>query len=274
MNSAKKYTGSGAVSVPVLPDKVTESFLSLHIKKGNLSCVPIGVEKNTLEISYYDFTDSPVNLVLSVSQEWQEFIDMFASMMAGGYGIKTIIIAPAGKAKSKSNADKAMIFSSVEDCVGAVHDIFEIVLERNNEYKDKLASGGALPQFEHVMVIIQSMSLLKTMLERYKPTTNKKKEAGDDTMLNRLQLAMEKCDKEYNVHFVVAESLNQLTPFTVESWYKTHISGNNGIWVGSGINSQYRLTVSKKPQDISAELDSDFGFVIKSAVATLVKLLQ
>ena len=85
---------------------------------------------------------------------------------------------------------------------------------------------------------------------------------------------MEKCSREYNVYFVVAESLNSLTPFTVENWYKAHINGNNGIWVGSGISTQYRLNVSKKPSDYAVELESDFGFVVNNAAASLVKLLQ
>jgi S-DNA-T family DNA segregation ATPase FtsK/SpoIIIE len=72
----------------------------------------------------------------------------------------------------------------------------------------------------------------------------------------------------------VAESLNLLTPFTVEGWYKAHISGSNGLWVGSGVSSQYRLTISKRPQDYAAELDPEFGFVINNASAVLVKLLQ
>jgi hypothetical protein len=112
------------------------------------------------------------------------------------------------------------------------------------------------------------------MLERYKPAVDEKKEADDDTLLNRLQLAMEKCDNAYKVHFIVAESINSLTPFTVENWYKTHINGNNGLWVGSGINSQYRLTVNKKPPDFNADLDAEFGFIINNAVAKLVKYLQ
>ena len=100
------------------------------------------------------------------------------------------------------------------------------------------------------------------------------KEASDDTLLLRLQLAMEKCTREYNVHFIVAESLNSLTPLTVENWYKTHINGNNGIWVGSGISTQYRLNVSRKPSDYASDLASDFGFVVNHAAATLVKLVQ
>ncbi|CDX04961.1 Ftsk domain-containing protein YukB [Desulfitobacterium hafniense] len=272
--TAKKYSGSSAAGVPILPEKVTEKFLSSYLEGSNLSRIPIGVEKETLEIAYYSFAKSPVNLVLAVNQEWQGFTDAISLLVANRCGATTMIFAPTGKSLLQSNNEKLQVCTDIDSCVQAVRKIFSIVLTRNNEYKDKLAEGESPPQFEPVFVMIQSMSLLKTMLERYKPADNIVKEAGDDTPLNRLQLAMEKCDKAYNVHFVVAESLNSLTPFTVESWYKAHINGNNGIWVGSGISTQYRLTISKKPQDCSSELEADFGFIINNAAATHVKFLQ
>ena len=271
---AGKYSGAAAVSVPVLPETVTEQFLAPYIDSDNLCRLPIGVEKETLGIAYYNFAESPVNLVLSVNQEWQDFTGALGSLAANCCEIKTMILAPTGKSPIPSSAEKLQIFNDIDSCVTAVHDIFSIVLTRNNEYKDKLSAGGTLPQFDPVFVIIQSISLLKTMLERYKPAEDIKKETDDDTPLNRLQLAMAKCAKAYNVHFVIAESLNSLTPFTVESWYKEHINGNNGIWVGSGINTQYRLTLSKKPPDYSAELEPDFGFIVNGAAAIHVKFLH
>jgi len=270
---AEKYSDFGAVGVPVLPEVVNAQFLSPHIKRDDISCIPIGVEKETLSISFYDFTTSPVNLVLAVNQEWQTFTDVFAPMISERYGIKTIVFAPSGKSSVKSKDDKLQIFNDIEGCVKAVRDIYSIILTRNNEYKDRLAAGEIAPTYEHVFVMIQSMSLLKTMLERYVPLEDEVKEAGDDTPLNRLQIAMAKCDNAYNVHFIVAESINSLTPFTVESWYKTHISGNNGIWVGSGISTQFRLTVNKKPQNFTADIEPEFGFNVNNSAATLIKLL-
>ncbi|MDR1210350.1 MAG: type VII secretion protein EssC [Clostridiales bacterium] len=269
-----KYSGAGAMSVPVLPEKVTERFLSPYVRDGDLSRVPIGVEKATLEIAYCNFTASAVNLVLSVNQEWQDFTNALGALVASRCGVKTIVLAPTGKTLIQSSSENLQVFNDTNGCVNAVRDIFGIVLSRNNEYKDRLAEGGRIPRFEPLFVVIQSMSLLKTMLERYNPAEKVKKDAADDTPLNRLHLAMAKCDKAYNVHFVVAESLNSLTPLTVENWYKAHINGNDGIWVGGGINAQYRLTVSKKPRDYSAELESDFGFVVAGAAATLVKFLR
>lgn len=270
---AEQHSGTGAASVPVLPEKVSEEFLLSRIRPGDMSRMPIGVEKATLEISYYDFTASVVSLVLSINQEWQEFSAALGRCIASRCGIQTYLFAPMGKIAGQTETARFHVFSDSDSCVKAVREVFELVLNRNNEYKDRLSDGGKLPEFEPRLVIIQSMSLLKTMLNRYK-VEEEEKEASDDTPLNRLQLAMEKCSREYNVYFIVAESLNSLTPFTVENWYKTHINGNNGIWVGSGIGTQYRLNVSKKPSDYASELASDFGFVVNSAAATLVKLLQ
>jgi S-DNA-T family DNA segregation ATPase FtsK/SpoIIIE len=185
-----------------------------------------------------------------------------------------MVLAPTGKTLIQSSAEKLQIFNDTESCVTAVRDIFNVVLNRNNEYKDALEAGGELPKYEHLFVIIQSIALLKTMLERYKPKEDEQKAATDDTLLNRLQLAMVKSAKEYNVHFIVAESINALNPFSIEDWYKTHINGNSGIWVGSGIQNQHRLTINKRPADASAEFEADFGFIVNNANATLVKLLQ
>lgn len=269
-----KYSGTEAAGVPILPEKVSEAFVSSHVKHGDLTRVPIGVEKATLEISYYNFSSSVVSLVLSMNQEWQDFTDALGTLAASQCGVKTMVFAPVGKTLVQSSVEKLQAFNDTDSCVKAVNEIFGVVLNRNNEYKDKLAEGGTLPEFEPLFVVIQSMSLLKTMLERYKPAEETQKDASDDTPLNRLHLAMAKCSNEYNVHFVVAESLNSFTPLKVENWYKAHINTNNGIWVGSGVNTQYCITVSKKPQDFAADLDSDFGFVINNAAATLVKFLQ
>lgn len=270
---AEMYSEYQAQRVPVLPQKVTEQFLAPYVKQGDLSRVPIGVEKASLEIAYFDFTSSPVSLVLSVNQEWQDFSTALALQIAGKCKIKTLVLSPMGKNLVRSGSQMLRINNDSQSCVDAVNEVYKAVLHRNNEYKDKLAKGEEPPQYEPWFVVIQSMSLLKTMLERFK-VSEEEKQASDDTPFNRLQTAMWKCANEYNIHFLVCETAGALSPFTVENWYKAHISGNRGIWVGSGISSQFRLTVNKKPQEYSAELDPEFGFVIKQAAAALVKFLQ
>ena len=163
------------------------------------------------------------------------------------------------------------ICSSRSQCVEAVQDIFKQAVYRNNTYKEALEAGKPAPSFQPMFVIVQSMAQLKTMMAGY---VTKAAEASDDTPLNRLQVAMEKCTKEYGIFFVVAESIQSLTPFTAEKWYKIQVTGNNGIWIGSGANSQYRLNINTKPQGFNGALAKGFGYVVKNAAAELVKFLQ
>lgn len=270
---AEKYSSTHAANIPVLPERVTEAFLASHVQAGNLSRMPIGVAKESLEIARYNFTQSPVNLVLALNQEWQAFVDAFSPLAARHAKVKTMVLVPSGNSAITPDGDNLRVFTNTEDCVEAVHEIFATVLQRNNDYKDALAAGKPQPKYEPLLIVIQSMSLLKAMLDRYSPTAAERT-ADDDTPLNRLHLAMEKCQREYNVCFVVAEGLNTLSPFTIEGWYKTHVDGNNGIWVGSGIGSQYRLTTRTKPHGYQAELPSDFGFAVSNATATQVKFIQ
>lgn len=270
---AEKFSGYHVQRVPVLPEKVTEQFLAPYIKQGDLSNVPIGVEKDTLEISYFNFASSVISLAMSVNPEWEKFSNALSLQIAEKCKIKTLVLSAMGKNPIQSSSQILNVYSDSQGCVDAVNEIYSTVLHRNNEYKDKLEKGEEPPKYEPWFVVIQSMSLLKTLLERYK-VSEEKKQASDDTPFNRLQTAMWKCINEYNIHFLVCETLGTLAPFTADNWYKTHISGNRGIWVGSGISSQFRLTVNKKPKEYSAEIDSDYGFNIKQAAATLVKFLQ
>lgn len=256
--AAARYADAAAVRVPVLPERVREEELAAYIKKDDYRAVPIGIDKSSLAVVSYDLAARPVHLLLSLNQEWQQFMHALAAMLKNRYAARVITCQP----------------EDAEGCAAAVHEIFNEVLTRNNAYKDSLEEGGGTAEFEPLFVFIPSMSRLRAALSRCKAPQEGEKEADDDTLINRLTLAMEKNQAEYAVHFVVAESLNLLTPFTVEPWYKTHVSGNDGIWVGSGVNTQYRLNISKKPQDYTAELGSDFGFAIKNAAASVIKLLQ
>lgn len=270
---SETFSGYHAQRVPVLPEKVTEQFLTPYIKQGDLSSVPIGVEKATLEISYFDFASSVVSLAISVNTEWENFSNALSLLIEEKCRIKTMVISTLGKKTIQSSSPLLNVYSDLQGYVDGINEIYSTVLHRNNEYKNKLEKGEEPPQYEPIFVVIQSMSQLKTILERYM-VSEESKQASDDTPFNRLQIAMWKCLNEYNVHFLVCEMLNALAPFTAEHWYKTHVIASQGIWIGSGVNSQFRLTINKKPKEYSTELDSDYGFNIKQAIATLIKFLQ
>src|SRR5690606_6251059 len=60
---------SAAKRIPVLPEKVDIEYLhdEIHYNKSNK--LPVGVEKDSLAVTYFDFGQSCVNLVLASSSE-------------------------------------------------------------------------------------------------------------------------------------------------------------------------------------------------------------
>ncbi len=271
---AQMYSEYRIQRVPVLPQKVTEEFLEPHIEEGDLSRIPVGVEKDSCEISYYDFS-SVVNLVISENQEWYDFSNKLALMVAEKCRINTIVLSPIGGTSGET--EYLRFCGSAEDCGKAAYDVYNIIRTRNNEYKTMTRNGEQPKTYEPLFVVIRSMDLLKKILEQYEPSGEQiiiediKKLGG---LFKSLQFMMSKCLKEYNVHFLVCENADMLNSFAIEKWCVTHISWNDGLWVGNGISSQYKLKINKKPKEFSADVESDFGFVIKHSAAVMVKFLQ
>ncbi len=270
---ARRFTTEEAMRIPVLPERVTEALIAKTAHQGDLSQVPIGIVKSNLQVYSYDFTAQVVNLILASDREWSAFSAAIAKLVARHCKVKTLLFAPLGQALPASD-DSLTVMCDLDACVAGIDSLFSTVLTRNNAYKDKLSAGEAAPAFDTLFVVIQSMATLKSLLDGYQPKTAAEKMADDDTPIYRLSLAMAKCVKAYNVHFTIAESLNGVSPLTAENWYKTHITGNSGIWVGSGINGQYRLNVTRKPQEFMSEVTSDFGFAVDKGHATFIKLLH
>lgn len=65
-----------------------------------------------------------------------------------------------------------------------------------------------------------------------------------------------------------------MSDFIAAPWYKRHVSGMDGIWVGDGIANRYAaLKVSKTPRGLYSELPPHFGYLVRHGKPTLVKLV-
>lgn len=271
---ADRYPGQKAARVPVLPERVTEDFLVPAVVSGSLKDVPVGVEKVSLEPARWDFTASAVHLALSINEEWRDFTTALAGLVARQGGVRTFVLDPsAGPAASVGPLPFAYC-SDDASCTQAVYQIFQLVLTRNNTYKEALEQGQTTPVFEPVFVVLQSMARIRAALERQGKGADRPVEAEDDTPLYRLLLAMEKCRPEYGVAFLVADSLHAISPCTAEPWYKAHISGNDGFWVGGGISTQYRITAARKPREYAHDLEAPLGFLVRGGTAVHIKFLE
>ena len=146
------------------------------------------------------------------------------------------------------------------ECAAQISELFELVKDRNNSYKDAIAEGKKPPEFEDYLIVINSLSDLMDML--------------DDTGKEKLSLILLKGQLSYCVKVIIGSRAKNISQYVYEKWYKTHISQADGIWVGSGVDGQYQIKLGKITSDMHEELSKQFGYSIRKGKGTRVKLIN
>ena len=256
--TAKSWHGRRAPAVPILPDIVDAAFLKNYQDPANLLSIPIGVAKNSLNVYSYPFDASYITMVLSEEEEYVDFIGALASYMGKELQLKGIVLDAEQMIEQPTGTMK--LINNSKECVLAVVQLFEMVRERNNSYKDAMELGTDTPVFEHETVIINSYSALCDVLD------SKGKEM--------LQLILEKGQVAYNLTVILAERARDASSVQYEKWYKSQMSSSDGIWVGSGITDQFLLKTTKITSEMREECTPEFGFVIQKGKSLKLKFLS
>ncbi len=255
---AQKYSGERAKRIPLLPSIVDREFLKDYVKHDELLNIPIGVEKNSLNVHYYPFFKSYINMIMSAGNDCQDFICSLAHFVDTDYNIKGVLFdLPKTSNDELSNIK---LCANSGDCEQEISNLFDTVLYRNNTYKESEENHTECERFEPYIVFINSISSLRNSLS----------DKGNE----RLSLVLEKGRTEYGITVVIADQSKSTASFSYEGWYKANVSDADGIWVGSGITEQYQIRISKASVDLRDDLTSEFGYSIKKGRCVKLKLLS
>ena len=85
--------------------------------------------------------------------------------------------------------------------------------------------------------------------------------------------ALEKAGEEGNYSFIIIESANKLKDHAYDEWYKEYLSGDSGIWVGNGIDSQFLINITADRRGLDDNCGRDFGYIVNEGNYTKIKLL-
>lgn len=254
-----KWNGTSARKIPILPEKVDIDFLGDYVNNNKALSLPIGVEKNTLQVHYYPFGSSYINLVLSASNEYLAFLYALSKLMVEKCALD-VSIFDLPQSYIHENNNRFEYYTQAKECEEAMVKLFDFLVYRNNTYKEALERGEEAPVFQRKVIVINSLTALKNALSR---------EAND-----RLDLILEKGEAKYSVTFILAEPVKNLTSISFEKWYKKHITENDGIWIGNGITEQYQLKALKNTKEMYEEITQEFGFAMEKGKPIKIKVLN
>ena len=253
------WQGHAAKKIPILPDKVDIEFLAEYINPNKRLTIPIGVEKNSLTVHFYPFDRSYIHMILSASNEHLPFTYDLSRFMARTCGFDVTVFDAQQSFMDKEHLG-ITYYSTVKEFENAVSALFDLVLYRNNTYKEAIEKGVEVEHFEQKIIIIHSVVALKNALSI---------EGAE-----KLGLILLKGEAKYNITIIFAEQSKNLSAITFDKWYKQHMNPGDGIWVGSSITEQYNLKPSKTTSEMREEMTAEFGFSIQKGKSVKIKLVN
>lgn len=255
---AEKWEGETARKIPILPDKVNVEFLSDYVDANKKLNIPVGVEKNSLDVHYYPFYASYINMIMSAGLEYQEFVSDLIALVRTATGVNGVVFDMPKVVDTVSG--EMSVYTTAKECEEQIAKLFELVLYRNNTYKEAIENGNRVEEFEHLFVVINSLSMLKAALS--------------DQGKEKLALILEKGTKEYNINIVLAEQVKNISSVSFEKWYKANVSPSDGLWIGNGITEQYQMKANKTTSEMHEDITPEFGFSLIKGKCVKLKLLR
>ena len=84
---------------------------------------------------------------------------------------------------------------------------------------------------------------------------------------------LNKMDKRSNYNFIIVENSNKLKNHEYEEWYKNYISGDNGIWIGKGVDDQYLINISSDRKELENNCEGNIAHVIEEGEVNKIKVV-
>ncbi len=238
----KQEQGDFAPSVPLAPEYV-ETDISLEYKDNPL-LVPIGVFDDNLHVATLDYADSPLSrCVFQKRKEGVSFLTAFMESVSLVEERDTVLLDTAAYLEKKP-----------AECAFATQKS-----DRALNYIKKLMDDRCDASRPVLLVFTGAVDFLNSC-------------SSSDATTIRKYLANLRAGGVVMV--LLVDSSSAATP-TYEDWFKTHLTNRDGLWVGSGADSQNSINALYNAKFIpDSQMNAKKGYLIEGGSARLVHLVS
>lgn len=234
---ARSRSTNTALKIPSLPDQVTFDYIKDKIK--GLNKMPIGVEKETLSIKYFDLATSIAKTVLGPKLKYVQFF--IKSFIKEILDIKNnVIVIDAAK--------------SLVDIKSTIKNYFDDNLD---ERIDKIIEFISNTNADNNVIVINSISKLLENL-------------GTSDKVSKL---FECCKKSGKAHILIADEVLKIRDFTYDDWFKS-VDLSEGLYIGPGVSDQTVLKISNYAKELSDKYPNNYGFYIYEGSYAILKVIE
>ena len=198
----------------------------------DMSKLPIGITKSNLKVNTYNFAKRKVTLICSKNIE--DAVSFIPNLIEE---IKLI------KNNELFVLDAEYVVNTNKDTLEKEYTKLSIRINQNNNKQG-------------VCIIIG--------LDRFINSLDEREE--------EFQKILQKSETNTNMSFIVVENSTKIKNHEYDDWYKEYLTGEDGIWIGNGIDDQYIFGLIST-RNVVNNCGPSYGYSITSGQETLVKLL-
>lgn len=252
-NELKAHAKFFTKPVPVLPDHLTSEYFT---EKFTADAIPVGIEKSSFQTSFLNLNQSVITLIMAQDQDELSATTQGICEQVAKLGANMTIFDAAGLLETSISGSCEYVRKGFEK---QVKILFAETKRRNHSYKNAISTNGPLEKFEPEYYVITG----------YQSIVSELSEEGADYF----KVALKKAELPYNLRFILCGTASEINDMTYNEWYKTQISGTDGIWAGNGFGGQYLLKANRTGGNPTSEIPQRFGYNLKRGKLSLVKLI-
>ena len=226
--------------IPTLPDVVKYKYVCNYVY--GLSSIPIGIEKNELNICSCDFTSNIGSIITSnklsnTTRFVQSLIELFSKI--NGMNIITFDVS------GSLNLDKSKYPNYFTTNL-------ETSLQSVNSFIDNTSN------FRECVILINGVDKFLNKI-------------GNKQLFENL---FEIAKKQEHISIIVIEDVVKFRKYSFDPWFTANFNTSEGIWVGRGISDQSLIHLGSITKEMLQDIKNDMGYYVSEGVATLVKYID
>ena len=240
-NQLNEKVKKKAQSIAILPTHVRIQDIDSCIT--DIKSTPIGVEKDSLAVSTFNFAKSPVSLVSAQDISiLEKFIPSLGQVFQNMYNVTLHMIDVSDYIKDISTFSH---YYNSENSA-AVVDVLESLI---NNPIDK----------DNIFIIYGLEAFMATLQGEYQ---------------NRFKSFVAGLKSVRNVKFIFADAVGKLKMYEYDDFFKSNVQPINAIWIGSGITDQFTIKSSTYNKQTRSQIENDFGYNVDKGNAKFIKVLD
>ena len=254
--AAASWQGCKAPRIPILPEHVAVSDISVSAESISMETMPVGLEKQSMQPAVFNCVKHYIVPVLYSAVPDIPYFKILGNMLAANSNRTVYMVDLDSRLSHKGKISYNLCTTGTEICA-TVESIFQETVKRHNETKDAMEAGLPRPVYPELILMINDMYGLFEWLK-----TN-------EMLRDKLDAILKMGRTDFGMHVFMLQECRRVSMMSMRIWYN-RLPDHDGLWLGTGLSMQSILKIDNQRRE--TDYGEEFGYIVQYGRARVIKL--